>query len=352
MKILFLCLFLSGGLAEAAGIIYLRPGQDIQAALDRAAKMNPPPELRFRPGIYRPLRRGQALLHLNRQHDGLRLLAEGAVTLTAENRMLADPRAPSFPAAVNHVIYVGDGVGPRTRIEGFRIEGARGHLSREGEWEAEPSRRFPRHVVFYADGGGIKIFGAAAPVLSRLVFSGNRAFYCGGAISVEQRGATSSPVRILDSIFEANEAPLTGGALDLLPGSRAVVERALFLGNRANEERLTPREREEGHARLFGRKEFPPEWRQSVRTEQFARSAAVTVFAGSSLELRDSLFLGNGAGLEWSDSTAWYWREDPPVTGGFLQISRTLFWGNAAYALRRNEEFVLAPILFLPSWPL
>ena len=61
-------------------------------------------------GTYRPAAHGQALIWFNRRHDGITLETVGEVVLTAANPAIADNKAPSFPAVVNHVVYFGDGV--------------------------------------------------------------------------------------------------------------------------------------------------------------------------------------------------------------------------------------------------
>jgi len=46
------------------------------------------------------------------------------VVLTAANSAIADKKAPSFPAVVNHVVYFGDGLSTKTVLRGFRVTGA------------------------------------------------------------------------------------------------------------------------------------------------------------------------------------------------------------------------------------
>ena len=61
---------------------------------------------------------------LSPAHDGITLEAVGEVVLTAANSAIADKKAPSFPAVVNHVVYFGDGVSTKTVLRGFRVTGA------------------------------------------------------------------------------------------------------------------------------------------------------------------------------------------------------------------------------------
>src|SRR5579884_3133296 len=117
--VLLLSLAASAGLA-AAGWALLRtpatvpepvhvfdvyPGGDIQQALEEAAPVRGERLVRVHAGTYRPKEAGQALVHFNARHDGITLEAVGDVTLTAANPDLADPKAPSYPAVVSHVIY-------------------------------------------------------------------------------------------------------------------------------------------------------------------------------------------------------------------------------------------------------
>src|SRR5690606_13413361 len=93
---------------------HVRPGASIQAALDSAAGDAAHKRVLVHAGTYRPSAPGQAMIWFNRRHDGITLEGEGEVVLSAANPDLANPRAPSFPAIVNHVVYFGDGVSSRT----------------------------------------------------------------------------------------------------------------------------------------------------------------------------------------------------------------------------------------------
>ena len=102
------------------GVYHVDPGQSIQRALDLAAEDVHNKVVRVRAGTYRPQRKAQALIWFNQKHDGITLEADGDVVLTAANREIADPDAASFPAVVNHVVYFGDGISPKTILRGFQ----------------------------------------------------------------------------------------------------------------------------------------------------------------------------------------------------------------------------------------
>src|SRR6202140_4858842 len=74
-------------------------------------------------GTYRPAAHGQALIWFNERYDGITLEALGEVVLTAANPAIADTKAPSFPAVVNHAAYFGGGVSTKTVMRGFRVTG-------------------------------------------------------------------------------------------------------------------------------------------------------------------------------------------------------------------------------------
>jgi phosphate/sulfate permease len=111
-------------LDAAARAYRVQPGGSIQAALEAAAKDPANKIVYVHAGTYRPAAHGQALIWFNRRHDGITLEAVGEVVLTAANPAIADNKAPSFPAVVNHVVYFGDGVSTKTVLRGFRVTGA------------------------------------------------------------------------------------------------------------------------------------------------------------------------------------------------------------------------------------
>jgi hypothetical protein len=266
------------GVASEPGVVDVWPGDEIQAALERAASDPALDRVQVHAGTYRPARPGQALLWFNARHDGLTVEAVGEVILTAANPEIADPQAASFPAVVNHVVYFGDGVSEKTVFRGFRITGANGFLSRdEGEHAVERQFDEPelrRDLFFYSDGGGIKIFGRSYPTLERLEIYDNYTSPCGGGVSIEHRGFNQRAVRIVDSIFRDNRTRITGSAVDLLPGSSAILDNCLFVGNLSNTgtDNLSP----DGKAYLGE-----------------SGSGALTVFKGSRAFVSRSTFTGN-----------------------------------------------------------
>src|SRR6266850_3493563 len=82
-------------------VYHVFPGDNIQEALEQAAESKTNKVVKVHAGEYRPDSKRQALIWFNKMHDGVRLEAEGSVTLTAANSQLADPSEPSFPAVVN-----------------------------------------------------------------------------------------------------------------------------------------------------------------------------------------------------------------------------------------------------------
>ena len=212
-------------------------GQEIQSVLDLAAKDPHRKTVRVHAGIYRPSKQSHALIYLNRQHDGITLEAVGEVTLTAANDQLAGKRDIGYPAVVNHVVYFGDGISSRTSLKGFRITGANGFLSDADPNLIEPKRDYQtveKGMFFHTDGGAIKIFGRSYPTIENLVAYSNSTNLCGGAVSIQHGGFTDKHVTFRNCIFRDNHCPGTGSAVDLLPGSSAVFDNCLFVGNISN----------------------------------------------------------------------------------------------------------------------
>src|SRR5438093_5927221 len=114
------------------------PGDNIQDALRQAAENKTNKIVKVHAGEYRPNSKRQALIWFNKMHDGIRLEAEGSVTLTAANSQLTVPSEPGFPAVVNHVVYFGDGISSNTVLKGFRIIGANNFVTRELTRRIEP----------------------------------------------------------------------------------------------------------------------------------------------------------------------------------------------------------------------
>src|SRR5207302_1618170 len=131
-------------------------GDNIQGALQLAARNETNKTVKVHAGQYRPASKRQALFWFNRAHDGIHLEAVGPVTLTAANPDLSSPRAQGYPAVVNHVIYFGDGISSNTVLEGFRLTGANNFVSEKLTRQMEPDSTLPKNLFFYTDGGGIK----------------------------------------------------------------------------------------------------------------------------------------------------------------------------------------------------
>jgi hypothetical protein len=236
----------SGGAAPAFpavapgrdGLYHVHPGENIQAALESASKDPVHKTIRVHAGVYRPSQSGQALIWLNRRHDGITLEAEGKVILTAANAAIADKSAKGYPAIVNHVLYLGDGVTERTIIRGFTLTGANNFVTTEaGVLPVESDTglaELQTGLFFYADGGGIKVFGRSYPTILNLTIEDNYTSPCGAGISIEQRGFNEHAVMIRNCIFRNNRCQITGSAIDLLPGSSAVISNCLFVGNVSN----------------------------------------------------------------------------------------------------------------------
>jgi len=210
------------------------PGDNIQDALQQAAADKTNKVVKVHAGEYRPKSKRQALIWFNQAHDGIRLEAEGPVTLTAANPQLTLPSEPGFPAVVNHVVYFGDGISSNTVLKGFRITGANGFVTKERTSELEPNRTVPKNHFFYSDGGAIKVFGRSYPSLQNIEVVDNYASPCGAGVSVQHQGFNQDSVLIENCVFLRNRAQATGAAIDLLVGSSARIINCLFVGNVSN----------------------------------------------------------------------------------------------------------------------
>src|SRR4051794_28543508 len=160
-------------LDATTGSYHVYPGGSIQEALEAAAKDAQSKTVLVHAGTYRPPARGQALIWFNRRHDGITLEAVGEVVLTAANPAIADNKAPSFPAVVNHVVYFGDGVSTKTVLRGFRVTGANNYTTGNGDRSPIESDDLRKTPFFYLDGGGIKIYARAYPTIERVEVVGN-----------------------------------------------------------------------------------------------------------------------------------------------------------------------------------
>lgn len=324
MRKLGFVLLLLASLATVAEPFVVHPGDDIQAALDRAARDPNRKHVRVLAGIYRPTKPAQAFIHFNHTHDGITLEAEGEVTLTAANEAIADRTAASFPAVVNHVVYFGDGISPRTVLRGFKITGANNFVTDLGGPAAlEPrfeelrsTEGFYGHLFFFTDGGAIKIFGRSYPTLECLEIHDNYSAPCAGGISIEHRGFRTNSVHIADTIFRNNRALVTGPAVDLLPGSAAVLTNCLFVGNIANTG--------DTWTQVKGNIDWPEIPRLVATTLGYQPrygSGALTVFPNSRVTVERCTFTANFNGADDRGDRSAY--------------RNTLFWQNTATGGKR-----------------
>ena len=257
---------------------HVYPGDSIQEALQKAAENTTNKIVRVHAGEYRPGSKGQALIWLNRKHDGIRVEAVGEVTLTAANPALAAQSEASFPAVVNHVVYFGDGISSNTVLKGFRITGANSFMTKERTREMEPNVTIPRNWFFFADGGAIKIFGRSYPTIQNVEVVENFTSPCGAGISVQHQGYNQNAVLIESCLFLRNRTQVTGAAIDLLAGSAARIINCLFVGNVSNTG-------EDVVARQSGERPF-------------VNSGVVTIFQNSRAEVRNCTFTGNRNGVD------------------------------------------------------
>lgn len=281
--IVMCCSILLGTAASAAVRLadngyHVHPGDEIQDAIEAAAANPTNKVVRVHPGEYRPRLQRQALVWFNQAHDGVKLIAEGPVTLTAANSSVGSPSDAGFPACVNHVVYFGHGVSSNTVLRGFKLNGANGFLTRTQTRQMEPNVKIPKNQFFYADGGAIKIFGQSSPTIQQIEISDNFTSPCGAGISIQQQGYHQNPVTIENCVFLRNRAQVTGAALDLLAGSSAVVRNCLFVGNVSNSG-------EDVVARQSGERPF-------------VNSGCVTIFQNSRAVLIRCTFTGNRNGVD------------------------------------------------------
>ena len=284
--VLAACLRAGHGSAQQGRHVY--PKDRIQDALDAAAADPVNKTVYVHAGTYRPAAKGQALIWFNARHDGITLEAVGEVILTAANPDIADRKAPSYPAVVNHVVYFGDGVSRKTIFRGFKVTGANNFTTGSGEKSPIESDDIRKTVFFYTDGGGIKIYARSYPTIEDVEIYDNYASPCGGGVSVEHLGETKDSVLFRNCIFRNNRTQTTGSALDLLHGSAATIENCLFVGNVAN--------MGVDVVGLLAGGEFHPE----------NGSGAITVFAGSKAMVSRSTLTGNWSGVDDAGSGSTY----------------------------------------------
>ncbi len=279
-RLLLVSLLFIGGLQSLLsapirrdGAYHVSPGDDLQEAVDLAARDPNARTVIVHAGTYSPKNPGQALVFLNRAHDGVHLLGEGRPILTAANPVLATTDPKSAPAVVNHVIYLGDGLSSNTVVQGLRLTGANHFITTTGLQSLEPDQSIRKGRFFFGDGGAIKIYHRSFPTLRDLVIEDNNASPCAGGISIQHEGATNGMVRIERCIFRNNHAEVTGAALDLLWGSSAWVSECLFEGNVSN---TGPGEGE----------------------NPFNNNGVVTVFPRSRIVMQDCTFSNNRNGVD------------------------------------------------------
>jgi hypothetical protein len=257
---------------------HVYPGDNIQDALQLAAENKTNKTVKVHAGEYRPYAKAQALIWFNKKHDGVRLVADGPVTLTAANAQLAAPGDKGYPAVVNHVVYFGDGIASNTLLKGFRITGANGFETRKFTRHMEPDVTILKNWFFYSDGGAIKVFGRSYPTIQNIEVIDNFTSPCGAGISVQHQGFNQNAVIIENCVFRTNRAQVTGVAIDLLAGSSAKIINCLFVGNVSNTG-------EDVVAKQSGEKPF-------------MNNGAVTIFQNSFAEIRNCTFTGNRNGVD------------------------------------------------------
>ena len=279
---------------NAADGFHVYPKDSIQDALEAAARDTVKKTIYVHAGTYRPAKRGQAFIWFNARHDGVTLQAVGDVTLTAANPAIADAAAPSYPAVVNHVVYFGDGISPKTVLRGFKITGARNFTTGSGEKSPIEADDIRKTLFFYTDGGGIKIYARAYPTIENVEVFDNYTSPCGGGVSVEHLGMIQQAATFKNCVFRNNRTQTTGSAVDLLHGSHAVLDNCLFVGNVAN--------LGVDYVGLLTGGEYHPEH----------GSGAMTVFEGSKAVVSRCTFTGNwngvddnGTGSTYVDSIFW-----------------------------------------------
>lgn len=252
---------------------HVYPGDDIQDALEQAAGNSTNKTVIVHSGEYCPIRKRQAMVWFNKKHEGVRLMAEGTVTLTAANPALTTPQSPGFPAVVNHVVYFGDGISSNTLLQGFRITGANHYVTDKLTTLMEPDTTVPKNSFFLTDGGAIKIFGRSYPTIRSVTVVDNYASPCGAGISVQHQGNNQQEVIIENCVFLRNRAQVTGSAVDLLEGSAARLINCLLVSNVSNT----------GKDIVALRAGEPP----------FTNSGVMTIFQNSTALVERCTFAGN-----------------------------------------------------------
>lgn len=292
----------------APAVIEVHPGDDVQAALDRAAKLPNKAVVRLHAGVYRPTTANEAFIAFNARHDGVVLEGDGDVVLTAANPDVADKKAPSFPAIVNHVVYFGDGVSERTVLRNITISGANGFIQAPPEFKQiesaddlvqssrfivysssiESNAKLPKSHYYFTDGGAILIYGRSYPTIENVEIAGNRSTVCAGGVSIQHHPAAfGGTVRIRNCIFRDNVAGTSGSAVDLLtPGGAAVIENCLFVGNLSDGRVVLPQNNRFGALTVF------PDCQVTVKNCTFTRNSSGADDRGES-SYENSIFWHN-----------------------------------------------------------
>ena len=304
---------LLAGRTSASGIelkadgFYVSPGENIQEAIELAARNGTNKTVKVLPGVYAPRAKRQALIWFNRRHSGVRVEAVGDVTLTAANPGVATKLSPSYPAAVNHVVYFGDGVQSNTVLKGFRITGANAFVTEKFMKQLEPDETVPKNSFFLTDGGGIKVFGRSYPVLEDLEVVDNYTTPCGAGVSVQQQGFHTNFVVMRNCVFRNNRAQVTGSAVDLLEGSAARLINCLFVDNASNL----------GIDIVSTKSGEPP----------FTNSGVLTLFRNSRVIMENCTFTGNRNGVD--------------DMGGISEYRNSIFHQNTVNKGLEGERFEL-----------
>lgn len=327
----------------------VHPEDNLQEQIDQAARDGLSTVV-LREGTYAPTHPGMALLILTGRHDGLTIRGKPGerVVLTAANEPLADPRSPSFPAVVNHVLLVADGVTSRTRLQNLILTGANGFASKSVE---SLEQNYPEYsggltpgLFFLLDGGAIKVFGNSTPVFANCVIERNQTLLCGGGISIEQQFRATAPVEFHDCIFRNNHCPATGAAVDVLAGGRATFDNCLFVSNIAN----TGMDEIAG---TFG-----------LTYNEKHGCGALTVFPQSQVQVRRCTFTNNWNGVddhgqdsEYRDSIFWMndaWNQSRPGQPYELDVpSPGLIIGCAIHGQINDLQHRIDPVSNLLNAP-
>ena len=286
---------------------YVSPGENIQDAIELAAKDATNKTVKVLAGVYQPRAMRQAMIWFNRTHSGVRVEAVGEVTLTAANPTLARESSRSFPAVVNHVVYFGDGVDSNTVLKGFKITGANAYVTDKFMKQLEPDESVPKNSFFLTDGGGIKIFGRSYPLLENLEVVDNYATPCGAGVSVQQQGFNTNFVVMRNCVFRNNRAQVTGSAVDLLAGSSAMLINCLFVDNASNL----------GEDIVSKRSGEPP----------FINSGVLTVFQNSRAVVENCTFTAN--------------RNAVDDLGGLSEYRNSIFYRNTVNKGLAGERYEL-----------